>query len=98
MGNRKALQLCSQIERELNGILADSADETLRSLMVIGVRPAPSSMRVLVQVTPYPSAGKLSFEEIYASLESSQGRIRTEIASVIHRKRVPEILYQVVLA
>ncbi len=52
VGNRKALQLCSQIERELNGILADSADETLRSLMVIGVRPAPSSMRVLVEVTP----------------------------------------------
>src|SRR5437763_13348583 len=49
---RKLLQLCGQVERTLNGALADSADEVLRDLVVVAVTPAPNSTRLLVTLAP----------------------------------------------
>src|SRR5947209_20366602 len=49
--NRKTLQLCSEIARTLNWVLAwESGDEVLRTLAVTSVSPAPNCRRVLVTV------------------------------------------------
>src|SRR5205807_2594335 len=49
--NRKLLQLCGQIGRTLNSVLAwESGDDLLRDLLVESVEPAPDSTRVLVTV------------------------------------------------
>lgn len=95
--NRKALQLSSQIERELNAIFAGCGDPVLRELMIVDVLPAPTSMRLLVKVQLSPSASGHSLEEIYQRLDQASGWLRTEVPQAIHRKRAPELLYQVLL-
>ena len=54
--NRKALQLCSQVERTLNLILPDCGEDRLRDLLVLSVEPAPDSTRLLVTLGQTPSA------------------------------------------
>src|SRR4051794_7827374 len=54
--NRKALQLCGQVDRLLTALLAESGDDVLRDLAVIGVVPAPNTSRLLVVVCLSPSA------------------------------------------
>src|SRR6516162_7232294 len=50
VGNRKALQLCSQVARTLMGVLAECGDDVLRDLVIESVTPAPNSSRLLVTV------------------------------------------------
>jgi ribosome-binding factor A len=94
--NRKALQLCGQIARTLSAVLAwESADELLRSLGVESVTPAPDSTRVLVTVWLHPSAGAANAHQVLEHLHRFSGKLRSEIAAAIHRKRVPELVFRV---
>src|SRR5438309_11972396 len=56
VANRKALQLCGQVARALNGVLPTCGDEVLRDLLVESVAPAPHAGRLLITVTRTPSA------------------------------------------
>ena len=48
-GNRKAMQLCSQVARTLDLLLAgEFADEALQGLQVVSVRPAPDTSQLCV--------------------------------------------------
>jgi ribosome-binding factor A len=93
--NRKALQLCSQVARTLRCVLAgECADELLRDLMVESVVPAPNSSRLLVTVSLNDPTGAVSPDLVLKHLALAQGRLRAEVAAVIHRKKVPELTFR----
>jgi ribosome-binding factor A len=94
--NRKALQMCGEIARTLSQVLAwESGDDLLRSLVVESVEPAPDSTRVLVTLCSTVSVAESEFGQILDRLQRARGRFRTEVATAIHRKRVPEIAFRV---
>lgn len=94
----KALRLCSQVADTLSLVLSGNfADETLHSLEVVAVQPAPNARRLMVVVRPRPDiASSVTPEEILAKLESINGVLRTEIARAISRRKAPSLLYQVI--
>lgn len=96
--DRKTLQLCRQVEQTLSLVLSgDFSDELLQSLIVVSVMPAPSASQLLVTVgipidqedTPDPSA-------VLQRLDSVAGRLRSEVAASISRKRTPRLSFSVV--
>jgi ribosome-binding factor A len=91
-GDRKALQLSRQIERELGFILGDLNCDVLSSLLVSSVVPAPNASRLLVTVSCLDQDVALS--EILSRLHSAYGQIRAEVATSINRKRVPELVFE----
>jgi ribosome-binding factor A len=92
--NRKALQLCSQVRRALSSLLAGDADEILRDLLVDAVEPAPNSTRLLLRVALTTLAKAVEPAEVVSRLAAAQGKLRCEVAAAIHRRRTPELLFQ----
>ncbi len=93
----KARQLCQQVLEILDGLLAgQSGDDRLLDLAVVAVEPAPDASRLLVTVTPRPSAVPPDPLAILASLDRASGWLRSEVASEITRKRAPLLAYRVV--
>jgi ribosome-binding factor A len=90
--NRKALQLCRQVERVLSCVLEG---DLLRDLSVRTVVPAPDSSRLLVIVV-FHGPGAIATSEILAALHGAQARLRGEVAGAIHRKKTPELTFHVV--
>lgn len=99
--NRKALQLCGQIARTLACVFPDLGDDLLRELQVQSVVPAPNSSRVLVSLEmPALSEQEDPSQvqtELYLRLERVRGLLRSEVASAIHRRRTPDLLFRVLL-
>lgn len=93
-GERKTLQLCRQVERALMFVLSDSEDDILRDLMIVAVVPAPNAGRLLVTTTPMYEM--IDPVEATARLQAARGWLRTEIASSIHRRKVPDLMFQCV--
>ncbi|HYT88484.1 MAG TPA: hypothetical protein VEL76_07230 [Gemmataceae bacterium] len=95
--NRKALQLCGQVARTLQIVLAgECSDEVLRDLFVESVVPAPNSARLLVTLALTPTASAIPVEEILGRLHHAQGLLRSEVATAINRKKVPELTFRLV--
>jgi ribosome-binding factor A len=95
--NRKALQLCGQIERTLASVLTGECDDdVLRDLVVESVVPAPNASRVLVTVYLGTSAAEVPVPEVYEHLERARGRLRSEAAAAITRRRVPDLLFRLI--
>jgi ribosome-binding factor A len=94
-GNRKALQLCRQVQRALSYALGDCDDDVLASLYVESVEPAPNDKHLMVTVQPLELG--ISPVDVLAKLQHVLGRLRAEIAADIHRKRVPELTFRCVL-
>ncbi|HWY86886.1 MAG TPA: ribosome-binding factor A [Gemmataceae bacterium] len=95
--NRKALQLCGAIARTLSQVLAwESSDDLLRTAVVQSVEPAPDSTRVLVTVAMPATEDGVNAKQLSERLNRSRGRLRAEVGAAIHRKRVPEVVFQVV--
>ncbi len=93
--NRKALQLAAQVERTLVQVFAgECSDEVLCDLRVEGVRPAPDSAHLMVILSPGGTDTPL--EKILEHLGRANGRLRSEVASAIHRKKAPELSFRVV--
>jgi ribosome-binding factor A len=92
---RKTLQLCGQVKQTLEGVLAEQHDEVLRDLMVASVTPAGGG-RMLVRVTPAPSAAPHEAAVILARLAAAHGALRSEVASSIHRRKAPDLIFEVV--
>ena len=91
---RKTLQLCRQVERALMFVLSDSEDDVLRDLMIVAVEPAPNAGRLMVTTTPL--CEMINPVEAIARLQAARGWLRTEIAASIHRRKVPDLLFQCV--
>ena len=91
-GNRKALQLCRQVQRALGYALADCGDDVLGGLMVESVEPAPNEKHLMVTVSS--SDPEVSPVDALARVHRVLGRLRSEVASAIHRRRVPELTFR----
>lgn len=89
VSNRKALQLCRQVERALAVALEG---EILRDLTVHSVVPAPDSSRLLIT---FHCHGNLAIPDILAALHARQPHLRNVIAAAIHRKKTPELTFRI---
>jgi ribosome-binding factor A len=95
-GGRKTHQLCGQVAEALNYAFAGACnDDVLREMGVVAVQPAPDESRLLVTVGP-TLPGALDRTQVLAHLQQALGKLRSEIASAIHRKKVPELTFCVV--
>lgn len=94
MRNRKALQLCKQVGETLNLALAGCADSLLNDLLVVDVRPAPDSTRLLVLVHS-ATKSRFSWAEVREHLERARSLLRQEVARQIHRRKTPDLVFNV---
>src|SRR5262245_39565459 len=83
VSNRKALQLCRQVEHALSIALEG---DVLRDLTVQSVTPAPDSSRMLVTFV-YHGPETMSSHAVLAVLEAQRARLRSAVAAAIHRKK-----------
>jgi len=90
--NRKALQLCKQVADILNLALAGCADPLLNDLLVVDVRPAPDSTRMLVMVQS-ATRTQTSLQDVLGHLERARGLLRQEVARQIHRRKTPDLVF-----
>jgi ribosome-binding factor A len=95
-GKRKTLQLCREAERTLSAVLAGECDDdVLRELIVLSVVPAPNAGRLLITVA-LPSSSSAPAEEVLQRLLRMAGRLRSEVAAAVSRRKVPELAFRVV--
>ena len=96
LNDRKARQLCKQVERTLNLVLAgECRDEVLCDLMVHSVVPAPDSSRLLVTVQPGPHAPGVTREEIHERLKRAAPFLRQQAAAAVCRRKAPDLGFEV---
>jgi len=101
--DRKTQQLCREVQETLTFVLAGECDDpVLERLAIESVTPAPDASRLLVRllVAPDPDEGAgdaIDVAEIEAHLERVRGKLRAEIAAAIHRKKTPQLAFQIVL-
>ncbi len=88
---RKGLQLCGQVKDALTVALAGCADDVLRDLTVVLVEPAPHTGRLMVTV-----AGPTPADVTDRHLTTAAVLLRREVARAIHRRKTPELVFQVV--
>jgi ribosome-binding factor A len=94
---RKTLQLCSQVADTLNLVLSgDCADECLQCLQVVAVTPAPNASQLLVVVCPSSAGAAPDPVTVFERLAGANGRLRSEVAAAIVRRRVPRLIFQYV--
>jgi ribosome-binding factor A len=92
-GGRKTHQLCAQVAEALNyAFAAVCNDDVLRELGVVAVQPAPDESRSLVTVGP-TLPGPHDPTQVLAHLQQALGKLRSEVAAAIHRKKVPELSF-----
>ncbi len=92
----KALRLCQQVLHAISDGLAQSMDDVLQDLFVVSVIPSPSTSRLLVTVSSFDDEMPSSHHDILAALHAERSALRDEVASAIHRRRVPELIFRVV--
>jgi len=95
-GGRKALQLCRQVQKALTYALSGCGDDVVMELYVESVEPAPNDKRLLVTVSPIDANPSSAPEpaDVLSRLQYVTPYLREEVAASIHRKRVPELLFQ----
>jgi ribosome-binding factor A len=93
---RKVQQLCRQVADTLSLVLGGEFGEELRDLRIVAVTPAPDASQLLVLVAPAVGAGRAAPDDVRASLAAATGRLRSEVASAITRRRAPKLLFQYV--
>lgn len=95
----KTEQLCKQAERAATVTLAEACDDdALLGAAVAGVEPAPDAGRLQVIVVLALGKGAGDVTDARAALLRVASWFREEVARTIHRKRVPEIVFDVRLA
>ncbi len=93
--SHKQGQLCSQVAQAISLTLGDSTDPRLHDLAVQSVMPAPDGSRLLVIVVPSEGAELDSLDDILGALEGARTWLRRQVAAEIHRKRAPDLIFQV---
>jgi ribosome-binding factor A len=91
----KVQQLCKQVERAAAVTLSECGGDELREAWVVSVEPAPDASRLRVTVVLGPTQGIDDVDAARAALVSAAPAFRDEVARSIHRKRVPEIVFEV---
>jgi hypothetical protein len=95
-GEWKLRQLCKQVERAAAVTLAsECADEALFGAAVASVEPAPDAGRLRVTVVLAVGGGADALERGRVALLARAAVFRSEVARSVHRKRAPEIVFDV---
>jgi ribosome-binding factor A len=93
------LQVCKQVERSAALTLMSVCEsDSLLGAAVAAVEPAPDSGRLMVTVVLAPGKGAEDATEAKAILRHSTAAFREEVGRSIHRKRIPELVFDVQLA
>lgn len=91
---RKLAQLCSQIRRALQmAVLGTVEDETFIDLEVHTVEPGNDPGRVRVVFFHHDASVELN--EVRRRVEAARGLWTAEVARAIHRRKVPELVFEV---
>lgn len=90
---RKTRQICKEVSRTLSCSLGASHDALIRDLAVISVDPAPDAARLLVTVCSMSSV-PVESTQLLERLRELRGPLRSEIASVLQRKRTPDLTFR----
>ncbi len=94
--SRKVRQLCRQVQRTLDLVLSgETADPTLCGLRVASVGPGADPSRLLITVVADVAPEAFDRALIEARLAAMAGRLRTEVASTISRRKTPALSFQV---
>ena len=97
--NWKVRQLCKQVERATAVTLAGECEgDSLLGAAVAFVEPAPDPSRLMAMVVLAPGKAMDDLAEARAALARAAASFREEVARTIHRKRVPEIVFDVRLS
>ena len=93
--DRKTYQVCKQAERTLNLLTAtgELGEPLLREIAISAVIPAPDSTHLLVVVEPATTDITLDEQAVIAALNRVKGPLRAALASVINRKRTPQLSF-----
>jgi ribosome-binding factor A len=95
-GTFKALQLCKQVARAVSVTLASEwLDDALDGACVASVDPAPDASRLRVVVVMAPGREPDAIGRARAALQAASAEFRAEVARSIHRKRTPEVVFDV---
>lgn len=94
--HRKTQQLCHQVADTLSLVLSGEFGEELRDLRVVAVTPAPDATQLLVLVAPAIAGSTVDPDVVIARLAAVEGRLRSEVAMAITRRRAPKLLFQFV--
>lgn len=89
-GDHKTMQLCKEVEHTVNLVLADQ-NGLLQELMVVAVVPAPDSGHLKVIVSPGDPKAELDEDEVLDALAQCTGRLRSEVANAVNRRKTPEL-------
>jgi ribosome-binding factor A len=93
-GHFKTRQLCRQVAETLALVLAGRfGDDRLHSLQVASVHPAPNAAQLLVTLRTDEPCDRGETQEILDRLGAVSGRLRSEVAAAISRKRTPKLLF-----
>ena len=90
------MQLCGQVKDALLGILSRAADPAVRDVTVLSVEPAPHAGRLMVTVAVPPPADVADRAAAAEHLGQAVGWVRREVATVISRRKVPELVFRAV--
>ena len=94
----RALSLCRQAQEALSLAVSDLADvPCLQEAWIAAVEPDPGPARLLVTVVLPSRSSPDELEDALAVLKRLTPRLRAEVAQGIHRKRVPDLAYRVVV-
>jgi ribosome-binding factor A len=96
--SRKVGQLCKQVERAVVVTLADWGGDEVAEAWVQAVEPAPDAGRLRITVVLGPAQGTGDLDAARAAFVRATPAFRNGVARSIHRKRVPEIVFEVRLA
>jgi ribosome-binding factor A len=93
--HKKTYQLCKEIQLTLNLTLAGELnDPLLRELTVFSVEPLPESSDLIVVFSWNGDCSQFDFSKIRLAVQNVSGRLRSEVAQAINRKRVPELSFK----
>ena len=91
----KSLSLCAQARRALEyAIGGECRDEALCDLEVVEVMPDPTVRRLRVWLGCPAGLDEDEQEYVLARLAAARGFLRARIAQAIHRKRTPELVFE----
>ncbi|MEE8154619.1 MAG: hypothetical protein V3T53_06615 [Phycisphaerales bacterium] len=93
--DRKTMQLCAQVRRALYGVIPLPGSTLFEGLVVEAVEPDPDASRLRVVISVSPSSPD-PITSVHKRLTDMVGFIRSEVASQIHRKRVPILTFQLI--
>lgn len=94
--HRKSRQLCRQVQKTLDLVLSgEMGSDLLGHLKIVSVQPGRDGSRLLITVSADLPPAQFNREAIETQLALIQGRLRSEVAAAITRKKTPNLMFQI---